>query len=216
MIVQCPACKALVEVGTVTLKTDTADADSPGERAAGLTCPACDVTTWLFENRPKSAAEDATVTMVHRPAQLPPKTDRASTDGALDVATIRGRIMELSDEDSESASAIADLFDDLLDDWYDDQKHSALLERAALAEALAMIGARYRIVVETHPDEQRAIAARERIMQRAMLTLSASRDADGESPRKAHLFKLVLWVVAGLLLAGSLAVFARTLLGQAP
>ena len=175
MIVQCPACRALVVVERLLRADDD-------EARAGLRCSACGEVSWLplvhaqeapDEVEPEQAPEEAAplppVAAQNERAQQPAGT-KGTGMSAHDIDRVIEEIAQLA-EVAEEEEDLAEAFIELLDQWDDEAQHKKLIKRAALEDRLAFVGLRYRAVLTVRPDDPVATRAQEEILVSAMSTL---------------------------------------------
>ena len=194
MIIQCPACRALVAVDAVIV--DGAH--------AGLTCDSCAVVSWLRTTTTMKTtaalplpappllivtAMPSVSTMVPAPAAelvaaapaLPmtamtplPTTSLADAFADDVVERINAKMPVLSSPSAEQAE-LAARFSRLLGQWHNDAEHKQLLKAAALTNELPLIGARYRAVLDVVREEPRARAAQQELISLAMVTMNQTK-----------------------------------------
>lgn len=230
MIVQCPACRALVAVEQVTLEPDR----------AGLVCGACGEVSWLMARglaatSPIAEADApgapgppaptgppqtlATPTLEASPTKpyAPPTTSApaalatralAAPEPALPLAAVRERLAAL--EPGADDDAVAEGFLALLSSWQDEAAHKRLLQQAAASGQLGALGLRYRAVLESAPEEPRAKKAQTEILTLAMASLKPL--ADGPAApvgwRRGPLIVTIL-VIVGIMAFGMLGFVPR-------
>jgi len=225
MIVQCPACRALVVADSVVVE---------GARA-GVRCAACAVITWL----PTTSSSPATLplpappvlvvtslpsvsTMPSAPSPevlpsvptlpstamtpLAPTGVVAGFDADV-VERIHAKVPALLSPSPEQAD-LAARFSRLLGHWHNDAEHKQLLKAAALVNELPLVGARYRAVLDVVREDPRARAAQQELISLAMVTMTQTRTVAAErsglgTGLKAAVAIIVVLVVGGGIVAGA-------------
>lgn len=231
MIVQCPACRALVVADSVVVE---------GTRA-GLRCTACAVITWLPTTSPSTAvlplpappvlvvtSLPAVSTMPTAPTMpaaqvlpsVPTLPSTAMTPLAPTAVTaivagfdtdvverIHAKVPVLVSPSPEQAD-LAARFSRLLSHWHNDAEHKQLLKAAALVNELPLVGARYRAVLDVVREDPRARAAQQELISLAMVTMTQTRTVTAErsglgTGLKAAVGIVIVLVVGGGIVAGA-------------
>lgn len=206
MIVQCSACRGLVEIGEVRFDA--------GAGKVGLRCPECDATTWLTVaggevDAPLEATEPASrKPPQHRPEPAPTRaTAPTATASALSSFDIEAITRALPDQSDLEASVKEAFSRHLRESWTDEAAHKRMVQRAALDDALAMVGQCYRMVLERSPDEPMAKRGQELVLAQAMAQLDRfDRDVPAARPGRG----IMLFMVAAFVV-GALAFLVRSL-----
>lgn len=207
MIVQCPACRALVDVASASVDVE--------QRRAGLQCSACGAVTWLGEGAPvvdTSASAPAPSPPVAATAPLvsaAPVSAPAASSQALSEeqqAAIAGRVEAIDVVDAEELKAD---FIALLQQWDDEDAHKKMIQRGLLAGQLAVVGQGYRAVLEVREDDARAEQGRDRVLAAAMTQLKElpSQSVDTAGSKKALTF-IALLVCTVLIAVSGYYIFA--------
>lgn len=203
MIVQCPACRALVDVRTVSVEADR----------AGLRCSACEVTSWLPaaeapddvgaqaaaepDNGATPQGDTHAVSAPPPPSSPPPGSPPSPPPTAVPApAGLRAALARL--EVAEAGEPIRQDLIALLDRWDDEASHKALIQRASLSDSLAVVGQGYRVVLEHRKDDAMAVRGRDLVLTTAMASLTPSNDA-GELARLRSRFAVGVTIVCLLL-----------------
>lgn len=177
MIVQCPACRALVAVSSVVL----------GEGKAGVRCGECGEVSWLVgeQEQSHSQTEGQRQTESQRQTEGQSQTESQSQPQtqSLPLEAVRERLSALP-EPGEGAAFVVEGFEGLLGCWDDHAEHKKLVQQASLAGQLPALGVRYRAVLEVCRDEPMARRAQQEILALAMATLAPAAPVDREGPKR--------------------------------
>lgn len=170
MIVQCPACRALVDVSAATIDGD--------QRRAGLTCSACGAVTWLGEGAPvveggrsvTAPSTPSTSKEAATPAVAPgaASVERPGADAPDDLEALKAAVEAIDVVDAEETKAA---FIELLGRWHDDDAHKKVIQRGLLAGQLAVVGQGYRAVLEQRGEDTMSAKGRDRVLASAMTQL---------------------------------------------
>lgn len=197
MIVQCPACRALVDVERAVVDR--------GDPRAGLRCSACGVLTWLpaesedTEEAPTAAprvgSKDAPGVAPEAATEVDPKLEEA--------------VLGLPPT-SPAEEAIVDGLRALLPRWHDAEAHRKLLQRAHAADSLPALGVRYRRVLEALPGDEPARRAQQEILGLALATFNTMATPTGErrGAKRVQMAATVVVVLTFVLLGGAFLYFA--------
>lgn len=201
MIIQCPACRSLVEVREA----------SAGPQGAGLRCVACSAMAWLPWMNAGAVAPEHADHPAHiedsppgaLPPSLPPAPETAAgpAPGPLDAQAQQGWRAALDGLASPppSGASIHEPFVALLARWQDEAAHRALAQRAVAAGELPALGLHYRALLACRPEDAMAKQAQQHILTLAMAQLSPLGAAARETPRQG-----AGWLWASALLACAL------------
>ncbi len=230
MIVQCPSCRALVGVDSVVV-----DGQRAGLRCSACTAVAWLPTTLTAPSLPArttTTTTTATPPLTSLPAVsvVPPTTTAVAAIPTLAppaftaaafvplphtavvagfddnvIARVMAKIPELQSPSPEQAE-LAARFTRLLPQWHNEIEHKQLLKAAALINELALVGARYRAVLDVVREEPRARAAQQELVSLAMVTMGQSKTVSSSSGLavgvKVAAGIITLLVVGGGVVAG--------------
>jgi hypothetical protein len=199
VIVHCPACRELVEVNELVA--------SDKEGRAGVACAQCGVTTWLPlidgavspSTAPLSAKLETTPSASETEVEAKPKPEAEPepASAGLDPEArdeVRARLDKL--DTNEAHAALAGEFAALLDAGWDDSKaHKRLIQLASAAGALAVLGVRYRTILDVLPDDERARSAQQEILGLATAQMHIAGGDIAERPNRTKLIALGLAAV---------------------
>lgn len=111
----------------------------------------------------------------------PPRALQASFAPDI-VERIHARL-NLLPEPSVAQLPLVERFEKLLvSSWSSESEHKGLLKMAAMAGELALVGARYRAVLDVVRDEPRARAAQQELLTLAMATMQQSKELGSLGP----------------------------------
>ncbi len=188
MIIQCPQCRALVDVATVRIDGDK----------AGVACTACGTTSWL-SSAPGGTDAPSSSTAAPAPPAIPATPGTTALVAAFDKADAVKSRLAAPDDDQV---ALAERFNALLDEkWHDDAAHKALLKAAAAQSQLAFVGSRYGAVLQVVRDEPKAKAAQQELITLAMATMQHDKNL-GEQVSMGTGSKAVAAIVVFVVVCG--------------
>ena len=204
MLVQCPACKSLVEMSNF----------SANAGRLSFECSSCKAVQTLqgqdSATPPPPDAATAPIPITKRPETAvtprpPPAAPPPPMEGAV-APTPSGS------PDGKDAALWA-AWDKLAGDWTNARAHDQFVAICMGAQALPFAGTRYRFHAEQHPKDPMARRGRDRVMAQAMALATADREERKEQPtaRKGPSPKVVLTVVLVLCFGGVVLSATRTI-----
>lgn len=236
MIVQCPACRALVTVSTL-VKLD----DEDGVARVGVPCVECGATSPLVvdDARPREGSSErarpstpsrtpgveSSVTETSREsasAQSDGAPAPTSTSLAPSIASALARVLDDADRALTSAepdarreigrirTQIVDGLHALGERWESKDAHKVVVGEAARQGELAFLGQCYRAITLARPDDKGAVVGRDLVLAHAMATMSATSGDGDQLQATAKKVRAVAMVLGALALAATLAFLVKS------